>query len=128
VDRIHQPRIPITATPRRLEGHAHHVPDLSDPRCRLPSACASGIYLLELLFTATLLALVPYLVLRGTVNRAARYFIGGNKERSGEGNRTIKLNNPDRTSETSTGDVRDSKTGKLDDSYRKGDPEGRVFR
>jgi len=33
------------------------------------------IYPLELLFTATLLALVPYFVLRGPVNRIARRFI-----------------------------------------------------
>ncbi|TGS09670.1 hypothetical protein EN852_030015 [Mesorhizobium sp. M2E.F.Ca.ET.209.01.1.1] len=34
------------------------------------------IYPLELLLTATLLALVPYFVLRGPVNRVARRFIG----------------------------------------------------
>lgn len=34
-----------------------------------------GIYFLELLFTATLLALVPYFILRGPVNRIARHFI-----------------------------------------------------
>jgi hypothetical protein len=34
-----------------------------------------SIFLLELLFTATLLALVPYFVLRGPVNRIARRFI-----------------------------------------------------
>ena len=34
------------------------------------------IYPLELLFTATLLALVPYFILRGPVNRIARRFIG----------------------------------------------------
>jgi hypothetical protein len=33
------------------------------------------IYPLELLFTATLLALVPYFILRGLVNRIARRFI-----------------------------------------------------
>ena len=33
------------------------------------------IYPLELLFTATLLALVPYFILRGPVNRIARRFI-----------------------------------------------------
>ncbi len=33
------------------------------------------IYPLELLFTATLLALVPYFILRGPVNRVARRFI-----------------------------------------------------
>jgi hypothetical protein len=33
------------------------------------------IYPLELLFTATLLALVPYGLLRGPFNRAARFFI-----------------------------------------------------
>ena len=36
------------------------------------------IYPLELLFTATLLALVPYFILRGPVNRIARGFIGKN--------------------------------------------------
>jgi hypothetical protein len=35
------------------------------------------IYPLELLFTATLLALVPYFLLRGPVNRVARRFING---------------------------------------------------
>jgi hypothetical protein len=38
-----------------------------------------GIYLLELLFTATLLALVPYFVLRGPVNRIARLFMSGGR-------------------------------------------------
>jgi hypothetical protein len=36
-----------------------------------------AIYLFELLFTATLLALVPYVILRGPVNRIARLFSGG---------------------------------------------------
>jgi hypothetical protein len=36
-----------------------------------------AIYLLELLFTATLLALIPYVVLRGPVNRIAQLFIIG---------------------------------------------------
>jgi hypothetical protein len=35
------------------------------------------VYPLELLFTATLLALVPYFILRGPVNRIARLFISG---------------------------------------------------
>ena len=34
------------------------------------------IYPLELLFTATFLALLPYFILRGPVNRIARWFIG----------------------------------------------------
>src|SRR5262245_54832589 len=34
-----------------------------------------AVYLLELLFTATLLALVPYFITRGPVNRLARLFI-----------------------------------------------------
>lgn len=38
------------------------------------------IYPLELLFTATLLALVPYFILRGPVNRIARRFIGSGAE------------------------------------------------
>ncbi len=38
------------------------------------------IYPLELLFTATLLALVPYAILRGPVNRVARLFIAGAAE------------------------------------------------
>jgi hypothetical protein len=38
------------------------------------------IYPLELLFTATLLALVPYFILRGPVNRIARRFIGRETE------------------------------------------------
>ena len=37
------------------------------------------IYPLELLFTATLLAVVPYVILRGPVNRVARRFIGGDQ-------------------------------------------------
>ena len=36
------------------------------------------IYPLELLFTATLLALVPYIILRGPVNRVARRFLRNN--------------------------------------------------
>jgi len=32
-----------------------------------------GIYLLEMLFTATLLVLVPYVILRGPINRLARF-------------------------------------------------------
>ena len=40
-----------------------------------------SIYPLELLFTATLLALVPYFILRGPVNRVARRFISRNSER-----------------------------------------------
>jgi hypothetical protein len=38
-----------------------------------------SIYPLELLFTKVLLALVPYFVLRGPVNRIARTFISGNR-------------------------------------------------
>lgn len=38
-----------------------------------------GIYLFELLFTATLLALVPYFALRGPVNRVARLFSRGDR-------------------------------------------------
>jgi hypothetical protein len=37
------------------------------------------IYPLELLFTAALLAVVPYVILRGPVNRIARRFIGGDQ-------------------------------------------------
>ncbi|HSF14784.1 MAG TPA: hypothetical protein VLK65_04460 [Vicinamibacteria bacterium] len=37
------------------------------------------IYIFELLFTATLLALVPYFVLRGPVNRLARLISGGQR-------------------------------------------------
>jgi hypothetical protein len=40
------------------------------------------IYPLELLFTATLLALVPYFILRGPVNRITRRFIGRGTETS----------------------------------------------
>jgi hypothetical protein len=42
------------------------------------------IYPLELLFTATLLALVPYFILRGPVNRIARRFIGRAAETAGK--------------------------------------------
>lgn len=34
----------------------------------------SGIYLLELLFTATILAIVPYCLIRGPVNRITRWW------------------------------------------------------
>jgi hypothetical protein len=34
-----------------------------------------SIYVLELIFTATLLALVPYFILRGPTNRVARRFV-----------------------------------------------------
>ena len=43
------------------------------------------IYPLELLFTATLLALVPYFVLRGPINRIARRFIGAKAETVNKG-------------------------------------------
>lgn len=39
-------------------------------------ATHQGIYLLEVLVTATLLALIPYLILRGPFNLIARLFIG----------------------------------------------------
>jgi hypothetical protein len=43
------------------------------------------IYPLELLFTATLLALVPYFMLRGPVNRIARRFTdGGHGEKTAD--------------------------------------------
>lgn len=38
-----------------------------------------SVYIFELLFTATLLALVPYFVLRGPVNRLARLFSRGRR-------------------------------------------------
>jgi hypothetical protein len=38
-----------------------------------------GIYLLEMLFTATLLAVMPYFILRGLVNRFARLFFHGKR-------------------------------------------------
>lgn len=38
-----------------------------------------GVYLLELLLVATILALIPYLLLRGPVNRIARLFHRDNK-------------------------------------------------
>jgi hypothetical protein len=44
--------------------------------------CHKFIYPLELIFTATLLALVPYFILRGPVNRIARRFIGRGTETS----------------------------------------------
>ena len=34
-----------------------------------------AIYLLELLFTATLLVIVPYILLRGPINRIAARFV-----------------------------------------------------
>jgi hypothetical protein len=40
------------------------------------------IYPLELLFTATLLALIPYILLRGPVNRIARLFGAPPRENS----------------------------------------------
>jgi hypothetical protein len=42
-----------------------------------------AIYLFELLFTATLLALVPYFILRGPFNRIARIFVHPAETRSG---------------------------------------------
>jgi hypothetical protein len=38
------------------------------------------IYPLELLFTSALLAVIPYCILRGPVNRVARRAMGGNRE------------------------------------------------
>jgi hypothetical protein len=45
------------------------------------------IYPLELLFTATLLALVPYFILRGPANRVARRYIG---QRTGTANKNAE--------------------------------------
>lgn len=41
-----------------------------------------AIYLFELLFTASLLVLVPYVILRGPVNRVTRRFVSGDNHRS----------------------------------------------
>jgi hypothetical protein len=43
--------------------------------CIYQLATVQFIYPLELLFTATLLALIPYILLRGPFNRIARLFI-----------------------------------------------------
>jgi hypothetical protein len=42
------------------------------------------VYPLELLFTATLLALVPYALLRGPFNRLARLFLPADQARAVE--------------------------------------------
>ncbi len=44
-----------------------------------------GIFLLELIFTATVLALVPYFILRGPVNLLARQFIARTHGDTGQG-------------------------------------------
>ena len=52
----------------------------------------SGIFALELLITATLLALVPYMVLRDLVSRIARWTgVGKQTERSIENDRQLPL-------------------------------------
>jgi hypothetical protein len=72
---VHKARIPYAVVSWRVE-------DIRTPF--LVSAVLDAIYQLiahrfiyplELLFTATLLALVPYLILRGPVNRIAGRFI-----------------------------------------------------
>ena len=50
-----------------------------------------SIYPLELLFTAVLLALVPYFVLRGLVNRVARIFVNRS---IGEIDKAVRRENP----------------------------------
>ncbi len=52
----------------------------------------SGIFALELLITATVLALVPYMVLRDLVSRIARWTgLGKQTERSIENDRQLPL-------------------------------------
>ena len=46
-----------------------------------------GVYFLELLLTATILALVPYIVLRGPATRVARRFVGRARAPDSQGNR-----------------------------------------
>jgi hypothetical protein len=50
-----------------------------------------SVYPLELLFTAVLLALVPYFVLRGPVNRVARMFFNRSM---GEFDKDVRRENP----------------------------------
>jgi hypothetical protein len=46
-----------------------------------------GVYVLEMLITATLLAIVPYILLRGPVNRIARRGPTGKQITGNAGNR-----------------------------------------
>jgi hypothetical protein len=46
-----------------------------------------GVYVLELLITATVLAIIPYVLVRGPVNRIARSRPAVNKSRKNEGHR-----------------------------------------
>ncbi|MBX3035247.1 MAG: hypothetical protein KF865_15120 [Bdellovibrionaceae bacterium] len=43
-----------------------------------------GIYLLELLFTAIVLAIVPYVLVRGPASRVARWFLSARQRRGGD--------------------------------------------
>lgn len=71
---LYELRLSLAASPRWLEGlgHAIMVSTILDANY----SCHDFIYLLELLFTASLLALVLHLLLRGPVNCVATRFIG----------------------------------------------------
>ena len=61
--------------PRGLAGSDDAIPAWRSPRCIYQLMTVRFLYPLELLFTATLLALVPYALLRGPFNRLARLFL-----------------------------------------------------
>src|SRR5712671_2165677 len=78
--RIHKLRAPMAAAAWRLEGLRTPFLVAATLDAIYQLIIHKFIYPLELLFTATLLALVPYFVLRGPVNRIARRFIAGKTE------------------------------------------------
>jgi hypothetical protein len=70
-----------------MEGYAHSVPGRRHTLDAIYQIVIHRfIYPLELLFTATLLALVPYFLLRGPVNRIARQFVGDGRDRTASEN------------------------------------------
>ena len=87
------------------------------------------VYPLELLFTATLLALVPYALLRGPFNRLARLFLP--VARSPPAVEPAGDKKFDSLEETEQGRANtmssESKNRGLVEACRDGDPKGRLF-
>jgi hypothetical protein len=65
--------------PKRMEGPEDRLPHGGVLDAAYQLAAHRFVYPLELLFTATLLAVVPYCVLRGPINRIAQRARRGNR-------------------------------------------------
>jgi hypothetical protein len=72
---INAPGEASAIAPRGLAGSDDSIPVGDRSRCIYQLMTVRFVYPLELLFTATLLALVPYALLRGPFNRLAHLFL-----------------------------------------------------